>query len=157
MISHIELTYILILFTFGLSGVWFGFIRSLGNLLGFFAGVFVASKVYTLFGDTLGVQIATFIFVYMLVSKLVGFFAYLVAQAVGLIRMIPFVTTIDRIFGLFLGIVEGVFFLYTAALALRWLKVDSVFPGILESEVLRWSEKIGSFILPFLQSILGWM
>lgn len=97
-------------------GFWFGMIHMAGGLVGTVAGAYLAGHFYTvvaapfeaLLGSTNGwVKIATFLVIFIVVNRFVGFCFYLVDRSFAFLTRIPFLKTIDRMAGAVMGLAEG--------------------------------------------------
>ncbi len=107
---------LLILFAFIWFGVWFGFIHTLGALLGTIAGAFFASRLYlpvfslviywTGYDDD-WLKILIFFIIFIIINRLVGFVFYLLDRTFRFVSFIPFLKTINRLSGAALGLLEG--------------------------------------------------
>jgi membrane protein required for colicin V production len=107
---------LIILAGFVFYGLFFGLIRTVGNLAGIIVGVFIAGRFYIpvfywaeelFFGyDNLG-KIITFIVLFTIVNRIVGLVFALIDKSFGLISIIPFLKTINRLGGAALGFIMG--------------------------------------------------
>jgi membrane protein required for colicin V production len=107
---------IVILAGFTFYGLFFGLIRTIGSIVGVVAGAYVAGHYYLnafalvkdLFfsHDNLG-KVITFIVVFSITNRLVGFLFSLLDKTFGILSIIPFLKTINRLAGAALGFVEG--------------------------------------------------
>lgn len=107
---------LIILAGFVFYGLFFGLIRTIGNLAGLAAGIFFASRYYVpafewahdlFFGrDNLG-KILSFFIIFTIANRLVGLAFTLIDRSFGLISIIPFLKTINRLAGAVLGFVLG--------------------------------------------------
>jgi membrane protein required for colicin V production len=94
-------------------GFWRGLIETAGSILGIFIGVILASRWYddlvAFFGfrDNLGVKIAAFIILLIVISKLAGALARLISKTFGAVAILPGLMFLNRLGGLILGAVEG--------------------------------------------------
>jgi uncharacterized membrane protein required for colicin V production len=142
----IDVIMLLALAGFVFYGMFFGLIRTLGAFLGVLIGAFLASHFYlpvsgwidkAFFGyHNLG-KVLVFLILFGLINRLVSFLFYLLDRAFGLITIIPFLKTFNRLGGIILGFLTGSLFLgiilyviskyaILESLAGRWL-VDSEF------------------------------
>ncbi|MGB0757261.1 MAG: CvpA family protein [Patescibacteria group bacterium] len=114
-----NLDYILlgILAIFTWVGFWSGFITSLGRFLGLFLGAALASRYYIVlapewewvfFDNTTLTEIALFIIIFIVVSRGLGLVFWILDKIFDFIRFFPFLTTINRVLGGVLGLLEGV-------------------------------------------------
>lgn len=97
-------------------GLFFGFIRLIGNFIGMIVGVFLASRFYLelyesfdyLFGGYEGMgKIACFIFLFGIISKLVSFGFALFEKVFNLIAIIPFLKSFNKLGGAIAGFLLG--------------------------------------------------
>src|SRR5690606_32344673 len=99
------------------TGFWFGLIHMVGSFVSIVVAAvisgnyfeFVAEKLSFLFGgrDNLG-RVVTFILLFLLVTRLVGFVFWLINKLFNLIAVLPFLKTFNRLGGALLGLIEGV-------------------------------------------------
>ena len=116
MLSIFDIVLIIILAGFGFYGFFFGFIKTVGSLIGIIAGVFVASRFYQLvfikiqnwfFGqDTMG-KVITFVVLFSLANRLTVFIFSLLDRLFDLLSIIPFLKTINRLAGVIFGLLMG--------------------------------------------------
>jgi uncharacterized membrane protein required for colicin V production len=108
----IILAAIVILFIIG--GLVYGFIKTLGNLIGTVVGIWLASFVVAWMNESFSLgffTIATiFIVVTMLVSYIVGWVFDFFDGMYRILSIIPFLKSINKLLGGALGFVEGVIF-----------------------------------------------
>ncbi|PLX21017.1 hypothetical protein C0584_04505 [Candidatus Parcubacteria bacterium] len=97
-------------------GLFFGFIRMIGNFIGLIVGVFLASRLYLqfyesfdyLFGSYEGLgKIISFIFLFGIISKLVSFGFAIVEKIFNLLTIIPFLKSFNKLGGAILGFFIG--------------------------------------------------
>ncbi|MFA5210872.1 MAG: CvpA family protein [Patescibacteria group bacterium] len=101
---------------FVMFGFWFGFFHTLGSLLGTFFGAFLAARYYapmadwfiniTGWGDNIS-KVLMFIIAFFVINRLVGFCFWIVDKSLSLITRLPFIKSINRFFGMILGLFEG--------------------------------------------------
>ena len=106
-----DIVLLIIIAGFAMFGIWFGFIHTLGSLLGTAVGAFVATRYY--------LWLATWIVnitgwsehtatVFMVSNRLIGFFFWLFDRFFKPITNLPFLSSLNRFLGFLLGIFEGV-------------------------------------------------
>lgn len=114
----VDLILLIILFGFVLYGFWFGLIHTLGGLVGVVIASILATRLYEplgewahlIFGGPLNiVEVITFIIVFFLITRVVGFAFYIAERIFKFISIIPFLKSINRLLGAILGFAEGVF------------------------------------------------
>jgi membrane protein required for colicin V production len=117
MLSIFDIVLIIILAGFGFYGFFFGFIKTVGSLIGIIAGVFVASRFYQLvfikiqnwfFGQNTTGKIITFVVLFSLANRLTVFIFSLLDRLFDFISIIPFLKTINRLAGVIFGLLMGV-------------------------------------------------
>lgn len=114
----VDLILLIILFGFVLYGFWFGLIHTLGGLVGVVVASIIATRLYEpigewvhlIFGGPVNiVEVVTFIILFFLITRIVGFLFYVVDRIFKFISIIPFLKSINRLLGAVLGFAEGVF------------------------------------------------
>lgn len=113
----IDVILIVFVVIFMVTGAVLGFIHTLGSFLGAIVGVFVASHLAAPIADALApafggntqiVSIVVFSVIYLLASRLFGFFFYVFEKSVGLAAKLPFLKSFDKLLGMIFGFLEGV-------------------------------------------------
>lgn len=98
-------------------GFWAGFIKSLGRVLGLFIGIAIAAHYYDLlagawqwvfFDNEAITKVVLFVLIFFVVSRVVGIVFWLVDKLFNVARLLPFLTTLNRLLGAALGLIEGV-------------------------------------------------
>lgn len=111
-----DIILLIILSGFIFYGLFFGLIRTLGSLIGMVGGLWFTFIFYLtvfdwvknlFFGHELAGKIVTFLILFTLINRLVGFIFALLDRTFDLISIIPFLKTINRLSGACLGFVEG--------------------------------------------------
>lgn len=112
----IDIILIILIAAFAVHGLWFGFIRTLGNGVGLIVGAIVAGQ-YTglavgylgfLFaGNTTVASIVLFLLILLITQRLVGFVFWIIDRFFGFLKWLPFVGFINRLLGGILGLAEG--------------------------------------------------
>ncbi|MFA6918623.1 MAG: CvpA family protein [Patescibacteria group bacterium] len=112
----IDVILIAIILFFGAAGVFFGFIGSVGSLIGLFVGAWAAGRYFSPVADWLTpimlghsdiARVVAFIAIFILINRLIGLVFYLVEKMFNIIAIIPFLKSINRLAGLILGLIEG--------------------------------------------------
>lgn len=116
-VSYFDLVLILIIGGFGLFGLWFGFIHTLGSLVGSVLGVYLASRYYSPVADWLihttgwGENFSKtiiFIIAFFIINRLVGLAFWFLDKILGFVTRLPFIHSLDKILGFVFGLLEGV-------------------------------------------------
>jgi len=114
--STFDIILLAIIGGFGLFGLWFGFIHTLGSLIGTIIGAYFASRWYegatewligiTGWGENFS-RVLIFIVLFFIINRLVGFLFWIVDKFLSFITRLPFIGGINRLLGMVLGLVEG--------------------------------------------------
>ena len=101
---------------FGLFGIWFGLLHTLGSLLGTVLGVYLASRYYepvahwlvetTGWGENLA-NVIIFAIAFIIITRLVGLAFWFLNKFFKIITALPFISSLNRLLGLVFGILEG--------------------------------------------------
>lgn len=111
-----DIILLIILSGFIFYGLFFGLIRTIGSLFGLVGGLWLTLVFYLtvfgwvknlFFGHELAGKIVTFLILFTLINRLIGFIFILLDRTFDLISIIPFLKTINRLAGAALGFVEG--------------------------------------------------
>ncbi|MBI5621759.1 CvpA family protein [Candidatus Falkowbacteria bacterium] len=158
-----DLILVIILGGFVMFGFWFGFIHTLGSLLGIVAGAFVAGHYYQGLaswgsfiwgGGDLGYVIA-FMIILIFVNRIVGLLFYVVDRIFEFLTIIPFLKTIDRLAGALLGFLEGAFTLGLVLFFLSRYPVNEWLSGqLVASTIAPWLVGMAQVLAPLLPEIL---
>lgn len=115
MVPLFDVIIVIILAIFGVWGAFTGIVGMLGHLLGFIFGIVISGKYFIVVANFINkifpswndqlVNIICFLVVLGLVSKLISIGVNLIFKFVS---FIPFVKTINRLIGAFIGLVGGV-------------------------------------------------
>ncbi len=171
--TFFDIILLVIIGGFALFGFWFGFIHSLGSLIGTVLGALLASRwyegvasaVYGKFGGSLNVtKIIVFLLIFIIVNRLVGFIFWVIEKVTGIFTRLPFIKSVDRMAGALFALVEGIFVIgLTLTLALRlpflvnWIQDSRVAQELINfsrilipllPEALRAAQKIPELPLP---------
>ena len=114
--SFFDISLLIIIGIFGLAGLWFGLIHTLGSLAGTVLGVFLATRYYETASNWLiGVtgwganfsKVLIFIIVFFIINRLVGLAFWVVDKILSVFTKLPFIKGINRFLGLIFGLLEG--------------------------------------------------
>lgn len=137
---------IVILAGFVFYGLFFGFIKMIGNLIAIIIGALIASHYYLVVFDWLeGIigswgnfgKVLAFIIVFGLASKIIRIAFSVLEKIFHMISFIPFLKGINRLLGGLFGLVEGIIVvglvLYVTS---RYSLIESLIGGLIaESQV----------------------
>ncbi len=162
--SMFDIILLVVLGGFALFGFWFGFIHTLGSLLGTILGVYLASRYYQPVADWLvnitgwsdnGARVITFIVAFIIINRLIGFLFWIANKFLGLITRLPFIRSIDRLLGAVLGFFEGVvtigmifYFIERFPLSEQLMKM------VVESTIVPKTVAVAAILLPLVPEAL---
>lgn len=149
-----DLALMIIAGLFIIAGLYHGFIRTVGSLVGLIGGILLAIfgldwiNAFLPISDYPFVQVIAFILILAIASQLIGWIFELIDRAYKLLTIIPFVESINKLLGGILGVLEafvvlsGIIYYVTNELADGSLKT-----AILDSQVVGWLSWTGSWIM----------
>jgi uncharacterized membrane protein required for colicin V production len=161
MLLFFDLILILILFGFFWFGFWYGLIYSVGTIFGIMAGAFAAGNYYLTVAGNLSEnpsnfsKVIVFIFIFVIVNKIIGLLFWLVDKIFHVLTFIPFLKTINRLLGGFFGLIEGaltlgiIVYIYTKYPFSAWLNYQLV-----RSVIAPWLLRIIVILQPFWPEVL---
>lgn len=158
-----DLILILIVFGFVWFGFWFGLIYALGGLAGLIVGVAVASRYYDeltkriifLFAGNVNLtNIISFLVIYIVANRLVGFIFFILDRILRPITHLPFLKAINRLGGALIGFVTGsltvgLFLYFVIKFPLPWL-----IKLIENSKLAQHFINLAKILLPLLPEVL---
>jgi uncharacterized membrane protein required for colicin V production len=154
---------LIILGGFVMFGLWFGLIHTLGAIVGTFAGAFFAGLGYdslggwleSIFGHPNLMRIFAFIFIFILVNRLIGFAFYVLDKIFNFLTIVPFLKTINRLLGGMLGFFEGVLIIGLSLFVIARFPLSDWFTGVLQaSKVAPWFIGISKILQLMLPELL---
>lgn len=162
--TFFDLILVLIVFFFVLGGLWFGFIHTLGALIGTIFGVLVAGKYYDawahatqgiFFGNLNLARVVMFFLIMILVNRLIGLVFWIIDRLFKIVSVIPFLKTFNRLFGGALGFLEGVIVVGGSLYIAARYPIGESFANILGgSGVALWLIKGFGLFAPLLPDII---
>jgi len=141
-------------------GLWFGFIHTLGSIIGTFAGAFFAGLSYnalggwleSIFGHPNLMRIFAFIFIFIIINRLIGFAFYVLDKIFKFMLIIPFLKSVNRLLGGVLGFFEGLLVVGLSLFIIARFPLSDWFTGVLKASVVApWfisTSKILQLMLP---------
>lgn len=163
--SIFDIILILSLFGFIYGGFFNGLIKSIGSILGIIIGAWAASHFYLLmfakigywFGpfESLG-KIVCFILVFIIAAVAVGLLIRVIDKAYDLMSFIPFLKSINRLAGAFLGLLQGVLILGLILFVVaKYLPADSLVGGwLISSKLAPYFLIVAKVLFPFLSAAI---
>jgi len=139
-------------------GYKFGAIHTFGAIIGAFIGAFLAGMFYeglglwlqSFFGLPNLMRIFAFIFIFLLINRLIGFIFYVIDKVFKFLSIIPFLKTINRLLGAILGFVESLLVIGLSLYMIARFPLSPWFTEILQTSLfVPWFIK-ASVILQFL-------
>jgi len=159
-----DIIFLIIIGGFGIYGFWSGFVRAFGSLIGTFLGVYLAGRYYLDLANWLtsftGWQLNTskvlmFIIAFFVISSALGVLFWFVDRIFKIVSIIPFVKTFNRLFGLGLGLIEGILsvglFVYFVE---RIPLSEKIMTGLVHSMLAPILSDIASIFIPLLPQAL---
>ena len=162
--SLFDIVLLCIIGGFGLFGLWFGLISTLGSIAGTLLGVYLASRWYVPLADwlihTTGwsdnfSKVVVFIIAFLIINRLVGFVFYIIGKLLRVVTRLPFIRGLDRILGLAFGLLEGVIVLGIIFFFINKFPVSPKFMTMIgESTVAPYTLAVASLLWPLIPSAL---
>lgn len=115
--ASFDIILLVIFLGFVLAGFRFGLVHTLGSIIGIIIGVIVASNFYGNISPFLQLfllkpEIANwlaFIIIFIIVNRLIGYVVHALDKGFKIFKIIPFISSINRLGGALLGFVEATF------------------------------------------------
>lgn len=130
---------------FAFAGFWFGFMHTVGALIGTIAGSFLASRFHEVTAAFLQgrfeladntAQVMGFILVFVVVSRLFGVAVWIAEKVINLSGVVPFFGMLNRMAGAILGVIEGVLIVgLILSFTMKFPITDTWKPDVQESGV----------------------
>ena len=156
----LDIILIVILFFFVASGFRFGLIVTLGNLIGTVVGVLVAGQYFevgakVLDGIFLGnenlARVVAFIVIFILASRFIGLVFWMINKFFKVLTAIPFLKSINRLAGAFLGFLEGAIILGVVLIFIDKFPFSGIIiPAVEGSSTAQWLLGYGKILEPLL-------
>jgi uncharacterized membrane protein required for colicin V production len=158
--SFFDITLLVIIAGFGLFGLWFGLIHTIGSLLGTIFGAYLASRYYEPMADWLFkitgwegniTKVVMFIIAFIVINRLVGFCFWIIEKIFNILTALPFVSSLNRLLGLIVGIFEG---LLTVGLILYFIErfplSEKIMVMMAASKIAPYTIDVAAVLLPLL-------
>lgn len=158
--NNADIILLAIIGAFGLAGFFFGFIHTLGSLLGTVVGVYLASRYYGVMADWLMSvtdwqgnisKVIMFVVAFFLITRLVGIVFFFVEKFFNILKFLPLVKTFDRFIGFILGLAEGIITIGFVIFFIERFPLSQHFMSLLAySTIAPYTSKIASMVRPLL-------
>lgn len=158
--SFFDITVIIIIVGFGLAGLWLGFVQSIGSLLGTVVGVFFAFREYQHIANWLssftgwqgnGTKIIIFLLLFLVTSHAIGLIFTLLNKVLDVITSIPFISTINRLLGLALGLAQGIIVVAVTMYFIARFPIDEKFMMALQDSMIApYLDAVTTIFKPFI-------
>ncbi len=158
--STLDIILTVIIFFFVATGFRFGFIVTLGSLVGTIIGVVVAGFYFEQGSQILQdlfisnanlANVISFIVIFTLTSRITGLVFWLIDKMFKIVSIIPFLSSINRLAGGFLGLIEGIVVIGVALLFIdKFPFSETVIPAVEGSQVAQYIMNYTSWLAPLL-------
>lgn len=152
------------LFGFVWGGLVTGMIQSIGGLVGLFLGQLLASRLYEPFsrvieplfnGNAVVAKIASFILLFLLITRLIGLAFFFIEKMFNLIAIFPGIKSLNRLGGAILGFLEGALFIGIALQFIIRLPISLPFAEKIDQSVLAGiALAVSGWLVPLFPKIL---
>ncbi|MEI7741889.1 MAG: CvpA family protein [bacterium] len=115
--TGIDVGIIILLLAFVCYGWKFGFVHTVGGIIGAIASIFIAAKIYeplansswgvALGGNTNLGKIISFAVIFFALTRIIGIAIWIIDKFTNFLSVIPFVEGINKLVGAILGFFEG--------------------------------------------------
>lgn len=140
-----DVVLLILLGGFAMFGFWFGLIHTLGSLFGTVLGAYFASRWYDEMVAWVNgitgwegnwVDVTMFIIAFVIINRLVGFLFWLAERFFDPLTKLPFISSLNRFLGVFLGIFEGLITLGLIFFFIDKFPVGEQFMGWVEASTI---------------------
>lgn len=153
-----DLLLVITMFGYVWGGFWTGLIQSIGGVVGLFLGSIIASRNYVHFGDLMTpvfnnnhllANVFAFIFIFLIVSRLVGLAFFLVNKIFHFIAIVPGLKFLNRLGGALFGFLEGALFIGITLQFISRLPIATPFATTLaDSKLSHYFLSITTWLVP---------
>lgn len=158
-----DIVLLALLFGFVWAGFWYGLIQTLGGIVGVVAGAVIASRTYSVAAGWLGGagtraglgEWLSFSIIFVIVNRAVAIATGSVGKILNVVKVVPFVGSINRLAGALVGLVEGALVLgLIIAMAQRFDLSPQLVILLDNSKVAGVLAAIGSSLMPLMPSAI---
>ena len=162
--STLNIILLAIIGSFGLFGLWFGFVHTLGSLFGTILGAYIASRTYEPLSDLVlrftgwddnTAKVVVFVLAFFVVNRLVGFVFWIAENVLKIITTMPFIRSINRLLGLALGVFEGIITIGLAFFFMEKFPLSAwITDQAADSMIVQVSVSMAAVLMPFVPEAL---
>jgi len=114
--NFFDIVLLIIIIGFGLAGLWFGLVHTVGSIVGSVLGVYLAFRFYAPVANwIIGItgwegnvtKLVVFVIAFILINRLVGLVFWLIDKIFGWFTKLPFIHSANHIAGFIFGLIEG--------------------------------------------------
>ena len=145
MLSFIDIVLLAIAFLTTLGGLYYGFIKSLGNVVGLIVGIWLGNVIVGWLAESLGWLarpfwlVIAFLIAMMLASYIVGWIFGFFDGMYKILTIIPFLKSINKLLGGLFGLIEGIFLIVALQVfAGIYVPETQIGAQLLDSTVMSW-------------------
>jgi len=159
-----DLILLIIIGGFGLFGLWFGLVHTLGSLMGTILGAYLASRYYDVMAGWLMnltgwegnfPKVLMFIVAFILINRLVGILFVVVDKILSIFTKMPGIRGLNHILGMVLGFFEGAITIGLIIFFIERFPLSEVVMGHLAGSVIApYLEALASILVPLLPEAL---
>jgi len=159
-----DLILLLTLFVFVGFGYWLGLIHTLGALIGIVIGTWLAGVWYEPFGAWMSpaflgneslAKIVGFIILFFIINRLIGFLFWIANRLFNIISILPFLKSINRLGGIILGFLEGIFTIGLILFVISKYSNNDWFNDVVAgSDMASWIMAMAAVVIPLLPETL---
>ena len=156
--SITDIILLIIIGGFALGGLYFGFVHTLGSLIGTLLGVYLASRYFDILAGWLsgflpwngnGIKVIVFVLAFLIINRLVGFVFWFLEKFIGFITRLPFIRSINGLLGFLLGIAEGIITIGVVVYIIeRFPLSTAIMRHLAASRVAPYALSIASILIP---------
>ena len=144
-LGYVDICLLIMILLFVVSGLYYGFIHTVGNLIGMVVGIFLAGYGILWLQSTLQIfsqpiaAILIFLLLILFISRLVGWLVDLVDQFWKILSIIPFLGPINKLLGGIFGFLEGMIVVASLVyFSTTYLPGSDITTAILAAPVTGW-------------------
>ncbi|MFA6587533.1 MAG: CvpA family protein [Patescibacteria group bacterium] len=158
-----DIILLILLFGFTWAGFWYGLIQTLGGIVGVVAGAIIASRTYSVAAGWVGgvgtraglSEWLAFSVIFVVVNRAMAIATGSVGKILNVVKVVPFVGTINRLGGAVVGLAEGALVIgLIIAMAQRFELSPQLVTMLDNSRVANILGAFGSSLMPLMPSAI---